>query len=84
MGMFGAILVLPLYLQIVKGYSPTEAGLATLPLVLGIMAGSVISGQMISRTGRYKIFPIVGTALMVVGLFLFSLIGADTPLWQTR
>jgi EmrB/QacA subfamily drug resistance transporter len=83
MGMFGAILVLPLYLQIVKGYSPTRAGLATLPLVLGIMAGSVISGQTISRTGRYKIFPIIGTGLMVVGLFLFSLIGADTPLWKT-
>jgi EmrB/QacA subfamily drug resistance transporter len=82
-GMFGAILVLPLYLQIVKGYSPTGAGLALLPLVLGIMAGSVISGQTISRTGRYKIFPIIGTGLMVIGLFLFSLIGADTPLWQT-
>ena len=83
MGMFGAILVLPLYLQIVKGYSPTLAGLSTIPLVAGIMAGSIISGQAISRTGRYRIFPIIGTALMVVGLFLFSLIGADTPLWQT-
>jgi EmrB/QacA subfamily drug resistance transporter len=83
MGMFGAILVLPLYLQIVKGYTPTAAGLSTLPLVAGIMAGSIISGQTISRTGRYRIFPIIGTGLMVVGLFLFSLIGADTPLWQT-
>jgi EmrB/QacA subfamily drug resistance transporter len=83
MGMFGAILVLPLYLQIVKGYTPTQAGLSTLPLVLGIMAGSVISGQTISRTGRYRIFPIIGTGLMVVGLFLFSLVGADTPLWKT-
>ena len=83
MGMFGAILVLPLYLQIVKGYTPTQAGLSTLPLVLGIMAGSVISGQTISRTGRYRIFPIIGSALMVVGLFLFSLVGADTPLWKT-
>jgi EmrB/QacA subfamily drug resistance transporter len=82
-GMFGALLVLPLYLQVVKGYSPTEAGLATVPLVVGIMAGSVISGQAISRTGRYRIFPIVGTALMVVALLLFSRIGADTPLWQT-
>jgi EmrB/QacA subfamily drug resistance transporter len=83
MGMFGAILVLPLYLQIVKGYSPTLAGLSTIPLVVGIMAGSIISGQAISRTGRYRIFPIIGTALMVVGLVLFSFIGADTPLWQT-
>jgi EmrB/QacA subfamily drug resistance transporter len=83
MGMFGAILVLPLYLQIVKGYTPTQAGLSTLPLVLGIMAGSVISGQTISRTGRYRAFPIIGSALMVVGLYLFSLVGADTPLWKT-
>ncbi|HVD28921.1 MAG TPA: MDR family MFS transporter, partial [Mycobacteriales bacterium] len=83
MGMFGTILVLPLYLQIVKGYSPTAGGLALVPLVLGIMAGSVISGQAISRTGRYRIFPIVGTALMVVALVLFSFIGADTPLWKT-
>src|SRR5215217_7068951 len=60
-GMFGAILVLPLYLQIVKGYSPTAAGLAMVPLVLGIMAGSVVSGQTISRTGRYRAFPILGT-----------------------
>ena len=82
-GMFGAILVLPLYLQIVKGYEPTAAGLATLPLVLGIMAGSVISGQTISRTGKYRVFPIIGTALMVVALLLFTRIGADTPLWQT-
>ena len=81
--MFGGLLTLPLYLQIVKGYSPTEAGLATLPLVLGIMAGSVISGQTIARTGRYRIFPIVGSALMLVALVLFSFIGADTPLWQT-
>ena len=83
MGMFGTILVLPLYLQIVKDYSPTAAGLAMVPLVLGIMLGSIISGQAISRTGRYRIFPIVGTALMAMALLLFSFIGADTPLWKT-
>jgi EmrB/QacA subfamily drug resistance transporter len=82
-GMFGSLLVLPLYLQVVKGYSPTAAGLATVPLVAGIMVGSIISGQAISRTGRYRIFPIIGTALMLVALVLFSLIGADTPLWKT-
>ena len=82
-GMFGAILVLPLYLQIVKGYSPTAAGLATIPLVAGIMVGSVISGQFISRTGRYRFFPIGGCVLMIVALLLFSRIGADTPLWKT-
>jgi EmrB/QacA subfamily drug resistance transporter len=82
-GMFGALLTLPLYLQIVKGLSPTSAGLATVPLVVGIMSGSVIAGQTISRTGRYRWFPIVGTLLMVVALLLFSRIGADTPLWRT-
>ena len=82
-GMFGAILVLPLYLQIVKGYSPTSAGLAMVPLVLGIMAGSIIAGQAISRTGRYRALPIIGTGLMVVALILFARIGADTPLWRT-
>jgi EmrB/QacA subfamily drug resistance transporter len=83
MGMFGGLLVLPLYLQIVKSASPTKAGLLTLPLVLGIMAGSIISGQAIARTGRYRIFPIVGTSLMLVALLLFSTVTADTPLWKT-
>jgi EmrB/QacA subfamily drug resistance transporter len=83
MAMFGGLLVLPLYLQIAKGATPTRAGLETLPLVLGIMTGSVFSGQMIARTGRYRIFPIVGSLLMLVALVLFSFIGADTPLWRT-
>jgi EmrB/QacA subfamily drug resistance transporter len=83
MAMFGGLLVLPLYLQIVKGASPTKAGLETLPLVLGIMVGSIVSGQAIARTGRYRIFPIVGSGLMLVALLLFSRIGADTPLWKT-
>ncbi len=83
MAMFGGISVLPLYLQIVKGASPTAAGLQLLPLTLGIMTASIFSGQMISRTGRYKIFPIIGTSLMLIGLILFSRVGADTPLWQT-
>ncbi|RZS87124.1 EmrB/QacA subfamily drug resistance transporter [Motilibacter rhizosphaerae] len=80
MAMFGGLLVLPLYLQVVKGSSPTKGGLQTLPLVLGIMIGSVISGQLIARTGRYRIFPIIGSTLMVVALFLFSRVGADTSL----
>ncbi|HKG52445.1 MAG TPA: MDR family MFS transporter [Actinomycetales bacterium] len=83
MGMFGGISVLPLYLQIVKGSSPTVAGLQLLPLTLGIMSGSVVSGQLISRTGRYKIFPVIGTTLMLVALLAFSRVTADTPLWQT-
>ncbi|WP_300010400.1 MDR family MFS transporter [Pseudonocardia sp.] len=82
MGMFGALALLPLYLQIVKGSTPTEAGLQTLPLVLGIMSMSVFSGQMISRTGRYKIWPIIGLSLMILGIGSLSLVGVDTPYWQ--
>jgi EmrB/QacA subfamily drug resistance transporter len=82
-GMFGGLMSIPLYLQIVKGASPTKAGLLVLPLVAGIMFASLVSGQVTSRTGRYKIFPVVGSALLVVGMLLMSRIGADTPLWQT-
>jgi EmrB/QacA subfamily drug resistance transporter len=82
-GMFGALIVLPLYLQVVKGSSPTEAGLQTIPLVVGILAGSMGSGFAISHTGRYKQWPVIGSSLMVVGLVLFHYVGADTPLWQT-
>ncbi|HYJ70497.1 MAG TPA: MDR family MFS transporter [Nocardioidaceae bacterium] len=82
-GMFGAMVVLPLYLQIVQGSTPTEAGLQTIPLVIGILAGSMTSGIAISRTSRYKQWPVIGSSLMVVGLVLFHYIGADTPLWQT-
>ncbi len=83
MGMFGGLSVIPLYLQIVKGASPTKAGLLLLPLVLGIMLASVLSGQLTARTGRYKIFPVVGTLLMTVALVLLNTINADTPLWRT-
>jgi len=83
MAMFGGLASLPLYLQIVKGASPTEAGLLLLPLTLGIMTGSVVSGQAISRTGRYRHFPIIGAALLTVSLFVFHWVHADTPLWQT-
>jgi EmrB/QacA subfamily drug resistance transporter len=82
MGMFGGISSIPLYLQIVKGASPTKAGLLLLPLVFGMMSASLASGQFTSRTGRYKIFPVVGSILMVLGLLLMTRIGADTPLWQ--
>ncbi|GAA2632313.1 MDR family MFS transporter [Dactylosporangium fulvum] len=83
MAMFGGLLTLPLYLQIVKGATPTEAGLMLMPLVFGIMTGSIVSGQVIARTGKYRKFPIIGSLLMIVALFLFSRIGADTPLWRT-
>jgi EmrB/QacA subfamily drug resistance transporter len=76
--MFGAILLLPLYLQVVKGASPTRAGLEILPLVLGMMVGSIVAGQTITRTGRYKVFPIIGGALMIIAMALFSRLTADT------
>jgi EmrB/QacA subfamily drug resistance transporter len=81
-GMFGGIAMVPQYLQIVRNYTPTEAGLMMLPMFFGIMIGSVLSGQITMRTGRYKIFPIVGTALMSGSLMLFTTVGVDTPLWQ--
>jgi EmrB/QacA subfamily drug resistance transporter len=83
MGMFGGMVSIPLYLQIVKGASPTKAGLLILPMVAGIMASSMLAGQVTSRTGRYKIFPVIGSVLLVIGMLLMSTVGADTTLWQT-
>jgi EmrB/QacA subfamily drug resistance transporter len=81
-GMFGGILLLPQYLQIVHGSSPTVSGLQMIPLVFGIMVGSLSSGIAISRTGKYKAFPLVGIVLMVAALVALSLIvGADTNFW---
>ncbi|WP_298993117.1 MDR family MFS transporter [uncultured Pseudokineococcus sp.] len=83
MGMFGGLLLLPQYLQIVGGSTPTEAGLQMVPLVLGIMTGALSSGIAISRTGRYKVFPVTGAVLLTVALLSLSrVIGADTPYWQ--
>ena len=82
-GMFGGLASIPLYLQIVKGSSPTRAGLLILPLVLGLMASSMIAGQLTSRTGRYKRYPIIGSAAMVISLVLLHSVGADTALWKT-
>jgi len=81
MGMFGGLAALPLYLQIVKGASPTKAGLMLIPLTMGIMGGSIVAGQIISRTGRYKKFPVMGAPLLVVAMLALSRVGVDTPLW---
>jgi MFS family permease len=80
-GMFGALSTIPLYLQIVKGSNPTESGFQLLPMILGLMISSIVSGQVISRTGRYKIFPILGTALMSLGFLVFTTITSDTNYW---
>jgi EmrB/QacA subfamily drug resistance transporter len=84
MAMFGGIAILPQYLQIVHGASATKSGFLMLPMVLGMMVGSILSGQITARTGRYKIFPIIGTALMVAALLLLHTIGAYTALWQVN
>ena len=78
--LFGAVTYLPLFLQIVKGVSPTKSGLQLLPLMAGVIVASIGSGLLITRWGRYKIFPIVGTALMVVGLFLLSRLDVATSI----
>jgi EmrB/QacA subfamily drug resistance transporter len=76
--MFGAITFLPLYMQVVKGLSPTISGLRLSPLMGGLLITSIGSGFIISRWGRYKVFPVVGTAVMSAGLFLLSRIGVTT------
>ncbi len=80
--MFGALVVLPLYLQIVRGNSPTRAGLLLIPLMVGIIITSAISGKVMSRTGRYKKLPVTGTAVMFVAVLLFATLQVDTPVWQ--
>ena len=83
-GMFGGMLMIPQYLQIVKGASPTKSGLLMLPLMLGMMSASIATGQLIARTGRYKIFPMVGTALMTIAMVLFQFeVQWNTPLLET-
>mgnify|MGYP000561885823 CR=1 FL=1 len=61
-GMFGAMMTIPLYLQIVLGFNPTEAGFGSLPMMLGLMLASIVTGQIIAKTGRYGVFPITGSA----------------------
>lgn len=80
--MMGSLIYLSVYLQFVVGYSPTMAGLAILPMMLGIMPASIIGGRMISKIGRYKPFPIAGTAIAVVGMFLMSRLAETTPAWE--
>jgi len=76
--MFGALSYLPLFLQVVHGVSPTISGVYLLPMVLGLLVTSIGSGQLIARTGHYKVFPIVGTAILAVALFLLSTMDETT------
>ncbi|WP_280462969.1 MDR family MFS transporter [Nocardia carnea] len=79
--MLGAMTYLPTYLQYVDGVSATESGLRTLPMVVGLLITSIISGNIVSTTGRYKPFPIAGTAVMALGLYLMSTMGRHTGIW---
>jgi len=80
--MFGSLTFIPVYLQIVKGASPTESGLQLVPLMAGVLVASIGSGLLTARSGRYKVFPIVGTALMTVGMLLLSRLDVDTSIAQ--
>ncbi|TDO45074.1 EmrB/QacA subfamily drug resistance transporter [Kribbella sp. VKM Ac-2527] len=80
--MFGALIFLPLYLQAVKDMSPTRSGLALLPMIVGIFSASIPSGQLMSKTGRYKIYPIISAVLVGGAMVMLSTIGMDTPYWQ--
>ncbi|MEJ1116493.1 MDR family MFS transporter [Paenarthrobacter sp. CCNWLY172] len=81
-GMFGAIAMLPMYLQLVKGLTPTEAGLMMITFTVGILFGSISAGRTISSSGIYRIFPIMGTAILAGAATVMGLVlGVDTGLW---
>ena len=80
--MFGAITYLPAFFQVVRGISPTISGVYLLPLMAGLLAVSIGSGQIISKTGKYRFFPIAGTALMTLGMYLLSLMGVASSTLQ--
>jgi EmrB/QacA subfamily drug resistance transporter len=82
LAMFGSITYLPTFFQIVRGISPTLSGIQMLPLMAGVLATSLGSGQVVTRTGRYRIFPIAGTAVMTMGLYLLSLMDIGSAYWQ--
>jgi hypothetical protein len=79
--MFGAMMTIPLYLQIVLGATPTESGFQMLPMILGLMIASIVSGQLIARTGHYRQFPIIGTALLSGGFFYLTFLSYDSSYW---
>jgi len=75
------MIFIPVYLQVVDGMSPTESGLAMLPMVVGIFSTSILAGQLMSRNGRYKIFPILGSAIVIVALVMLSQLTATSTYW---
>ena len=81
--MFAAIIYIPVYLQLVDGMSATRSGVLLLPLMGGMLTTSIVSGRLVTRFGRYKVYPVFGTALMTVGMWLFTRLGATTSLGIT-
>ena len=79
-GMFGGMMTIPLYLQLVKGSTPTESGFQMLPMILGLMIASIVSGQLMARTGSYKWFPRVGTAFMLLGFYVLTFLTSKSDL----
>jgi Na+/melibiose symporter-like transporter len=82
LALFGSVTFMPLYLQVVKGASPTDAGLTLTPMMGGVLITSIAGGRIISRIGRYRPFPIVGTAVMTIGLGLLATLGVATAIWS--
>ncbi|TDD12759.1 MFS transporter [Nonomuraea deserti] len=81
MAMFGAMIYLPQYLQIVKGLSPTDSGLMTLPMVAALFVSGVVSGKIVTKTGRWKLFPVAGLLVVAAGLLLLSRLHVDSSEW---
>jgi predicted MFS family arabinose efflux permease len=81
-GMFGGMMTLPLLLQIVMGATPTEAGFMMLPMVAGMMTATIVSGQITSKTGKYKMFMVIGPILLTLGYLYLTSFNADTQFWQ--
>jgi len=79
--MFGSMIFIPVYLQVVDGMSPTRSGLAMLPMVVGIFSTSIAAGQLMSRNGRYKIYPILGAGVVIAALLMLSQLTATSPYW---
>jgi EmrB/QacA subfamily drug resistance transporter len=82
MAMFGATVYMPLFLQLVAGVSPILSGFLMFPMMAGVTVSSIITGRLISRTGRYKRYPILGAVLMPLGMFLLSTMNEHTPVWK--
>jgi EmrB/QacA subfamily drug resistance transporter len=81
--MFGALIFIPVYLQVVKGLTPTESGLGMLPMIMGLFTTSIGGGRVMSRTGNYKWFPVYGASVVTVAILMLSEMHADSPYWYT-